>query len=151
MAHASSLPCAFGACAIPSNSMAEPLRAAVIGLGSMGANHARVLGDTPGVELVAVADADPERVKKAIGGRPIPGFPDAATLLRETRPALVSIVVPTQLHEAVAIEAIAASLSGAKAALPFLVSEITNCRPSSDERVRVTSLRAAKFLRMRLR
>ncbi len=74
----------------------------------MGANHARVLGDTPGVELVAVADADPERVKKAIGGRPIPGFPDAATLLRETRPALVSIVVPTQLHEAVAIEAITA-------------------------------------------
>ncbi len=88
--------------------MAEPLRAAVIGLGSMGANHARVLSDTPGVELVAVADADPERVKKTIGGRPIPGFPDAANLLRETRPAMVSIVVPTQLHEAVALEAITA-------------------------------------------
>ena len=25
----------------------------------MGANHARVLADTPGVELIAVADADP--------------------------------------------------------------------------------------------
>ena len=74
----------------------------------MGANHARVLADTPGIELVAVADADPERVKKTLAGRPIPGFPDATSLLRETKPDLVSVVVPTQLHEEVALEAIAA-------------------------------------------
>lgn len=88
--------------------MTADLRAAVIGLGSMGANHARVLGDMPGIQLVGVADADPQRVTKAVAGRPIPGFPDAATLLGETRPDLVSIVVPTRLHEAVALEAIAA-------------------------------------------
>ncbi len=88
--------------------MTRSLRAAVIGLGSMGANHARVLSDTPGVELVAVADANPAAVNKTIAGRPIPGFPDAATLLRETRPDMVSIVVPTQLHEEVALQAIAA-------------------------------------------
>ena len=35
---------------------ADDLRAAVIGLGSMGANHARVLNELAGVELVAVAD-----------------------------------------------------------------------------------------------
>ena len=68
----------------------------------MGANHARVLSDTPGVELVAVADANPAAVNKSVAGRPIPGFPDAASLLRETRPDMVSIVVPTQLHEEVA-------------------------------------------------
>src|SRR5690349_9072252 len=88
--------------------MSRTLRAAVIGLGSMGANHARVLSDTPGVELVAVADANSAAVEKAIAGRPIPGFPDAATLLRETRPDMVSIVVPTQLHEEIAMQAIVA-------------------------------------------
>ena len=86
--------------------MTRTLRAAVIGLGSMGANHARVLGEMPGVELVAVADASPEAVRKVVGPRSLPGFPDAATLLRETSPDLVSIVVPTQLHEEVALLAI---------------------------------------------
>jgi len=74
----------------------------------MGANHARVLGDMPGVQLVGVADADPERVRKAVNGRPIPGFPDAPTLLRETAPDVVSVVVPTGLHEQVALQAIEA-------------------------------------------
>ncbi|MEO8541384.1 MAG: Gfo/Idh/MocA family oxidoreductase [bacterium] len=88
--------------------MTRTLRAAVIGLGSMGANHARVLSETPGVELVAVADANPAAVTKAIAGRPIPGFPDARTLLTETKPDMVSIVVPTQLHEEVALQCIVA-------------------------------------------
>ncbi len=69
----------------------------------MGANHARVLSDLEGVELVAVADADPARIAGTVAGRPIPGYPDAATLLRESRPEMVSVVVPTGLHEAVAM------------------------------------------------
>ncbi len=88
--------------------MTRTLSAAVIGLGSMGANHARVLADTPGIELAAVADANPSAVAKAVAGRPIPGFPDAGSLLRETHPDMVSIVVPTQLHEEVALQCIAA-------------------------------------------
>ena len=88
--------------------MSAPLRAAVIGLGSMGSNHARVFADLPGVELVGIADPDPDRIAKALAGRSIPGFPDTATLLRETKPDLVSVVVPTQLHEEVALQVIAA-------------------------------------------
>ncbi|MBI2764311.1 MAG: Gfo/Idh/MocA family oxidoreductase [Chloroflexi bacterium] len=88
--------------------MPTVLRAAVIGLGSMGANHARVLSDTPGVELAGVADPDPERVQKAVGGRPVAGFAGVAELLAETRPDFVSIVVPTGLHESVALQAIEA-------------------------------------------
>ena len=88
--------------------MSRLLRAAVIGLGSMGANHARVFADLPGVELAGVADPDSERVARAIGGRSIPGFPDVATLLREGRPDLVSVVVPTQLHEPIAMQVIEA-------------------------------------------
>ena len=39
--------------------MSEPaLRAAVIGLGMMGANHARVLNELSGVDLVGVSDLD---------------------------------------------------------------------------------------------
>ena len=34
------------------------LRVAVIGVGAMGRNHARVYAEMPGVELVAVADSD---------------------------------------------------------------------------------------------
>lgn len=85
-----------------------PLRAAVIGLGSMGANHARVLADLPSVQLVGVADPDPERVRRAIVGRTIPGFASHQTLLAETQPHLVSVVVPTSLHEPIAIDCLQA-------------------------------------------
>ncbi len=88
--------------------MSRPLSAAVVGLGSMGANHARVLADLPGVDLVAVVDSDPERVAKAVGRTSIPGFPDMAIMLRETRPDMVSVVVPTMLHEEVALACIEA-------------------------------------------
>src|SRR5690606_3907390 len=37
--------------------MTRPLRAGLIGLGAMGRNHARVLGQLEGVDLVGVADA----------------------------------------------------------------------------------------------
>jgi UDP-N-acetylglucosamine 3-dehydrogenase len=88
--------------------MSETLRAAVVGLGSMGANHARVMADLPGVELVAVVDSDGQRVAKAVGRTSIPGFPDVGTMLREMRPDMVSVVVPTMLHEDVALQCIAA-------------------------------------------
>jgi UDP-N-acetylglucosamine 3-dehydrogenase len=37
----------------------SPLRAGVVGLGTMGRHHARVLGGLPGVELVGAVDPDP--------------------------------------------------------------------------------------------
>jgi predicted dehydrogenase len=86
------------------------LTAAVIGLGSMGANHARVLADLPGVRLVGVCDADPARAE-SIGLRyGTPAFIDLERLLA-TSPDLVSVVVPTGLHEAVASAALAAGAS----------------------------------------
>ncbi|MGH2611352.1 MAG: Gfo/Idh/MocA family oxidoreductase, partial [Tepidiformaceae bacterium] len=90
--------------------MTDTLRAAVVGLGAMGANHARVFGDLPGVDLVAVVDSDPERVSKAVGRTSIPGFPDVTTMLRETRPDMVSVVVPTMAHESVALQCIEAGV-----------------------------------------
>jgi predicted dehydrogenase len=44
------------------------IKAAVIGCGSWGRNHARVYRELPGVELAAVSDLNPETAKQ-IGDR----------------------------------------------------------------------------------
>ncbi len=90
------------------DTMSAPLRAAVIGLGSMGSNHARIYNDLPGVELAAVADPDRQRLERAAASRPVAMFDDYRVMLRETRPDLVSIVVPTGLHHRVALDVIEA-------------------------------------------
>ena len=56
-------------------SMSPTLRAAVIGLGSMGANHARVLSDTPGVELVGGRRCEPRGREQDDRRAPDPGLP----------------------------------------------------------------------------
>jgi len=82
------------------------LRAAVIGVGSMGANHARVYKELPGVQLVGVADAH-EATARSIGNRHnVPAFVDHAKLIDETKPDLVTLAVPTILHHAVAMDLI---------------------------------------------
>ena len=54
------------------------LRAGVIGLGSMGRHHARVIRSTPGMELVAVAD--PVGDKFGVAGD-LPVLPDVDALI----------------------------------------------------------------------
>lgn len=82
------------------------LKAAVIGVGSMGANHARVYRELPGVQLVGVADAH-EATAKSIGTRHnVPAFVDHAKLISETKPDLVTLAVPTVLHHEVAMDLI---------------------------------------------
>ncbi|MBF6600224.1 MAG: Gfo/Idh/MocA family oxidoreductase [Dehalococcoidia bacterium] len=83
------------------------LRAGVIGLGAMGAHHARVYAEMPGVELVAVCDADGARVAQGAGERGIRGYSDARAMLDGERLDLVSIAVPTRAHLDVALDAIA--------------------------------------------
>src|SRR5260370_41364623 len=83
-----------------------PLCAAVIGLGVMGANHARVYAEIPGVELVAVADTDASRVEAVTHGRTFRGYSDYRTMLEEERIDLVSVAVPTLAHAAVAADVI---------------------------------------------
>jgi predicted dehydrogenase len=84
------------------------LRAAVIGLGMMGANHARVLNELPGVDLVGVADPVPDAVARATSGRTARGYADATELLATERPDLVIVAVPTSLHLPATLEALSA-------------------------------------------
>lgn len=86
--------------------MADRLRAAVVGLGSMGANHARVYAETEGVDLVAVADTDERRLAAFVRGRTCRPYGDFARLLDEEHPDLVSVAVPTRMHLPLALMAL---------------------------------------------
>ncbi len=79
------------------------MKAAVIGVGAMGENHARIYTELSGVELIGVADLNAERAS-VIGARyGTRGFGDIHELM-EQQPDVVSIVVPTSLHRDVALE-----------------------------------------------
>lgn len=85
--------------------MNKRFRAAVIGVGSMGRNHARVYAEMDDVSLVAVADIDPsvaERVAAIYGSK---AYTDYIRMIENEQPHLVSIAVPTRAHRDVAIEA----------------------------------------------
>lgn len=84
------------------------LRAAVIGVGSMGANHARIYNELEEADLVAVADVREEvarRVGRVYSARP---YTDYRCLLEKERPDIVSVAVPTKEHFAVAVDALEA-------------------------------------------
>jgi UDP-N-acetylglucosamine 3-dehydrogenase len=82
------------------------IKAAVVGVGSMGMNHARIYDALEGVELVGVCDADIELASKVASRYRTRQYGDHASLLDEERPDLVSIVVPTKFHHQVALDAI---------------------------------------------
>jgi len=82
------------------------LRVGVVGVGVMGANHARVLADLPGVELVGIADPDSgqaEFVSQALNCRAVS---DAESLL-ELGVDAISIAAPTHLHREIALACVA--------------------------------------------
>jgi predicted dehydrogenase len=89
-------------------SASEPVRVAVVGAGIMGANHVRIAHQLPGLELVAVVDADLERAQKAAG---VSGTQAFSTM--EALPDLADLVVlavPTKFHADAALELIAAGV-----------------------------------------
>jgi predicted dehydrogenase len=80
--------------------MAERIRAAVVGVGYLGAFHAEKYASLPDVELVGVVDSDPARaaaVARAVGAPVLPG-PEALVGLAEC----ASIAVPTPAHYPIA-------------------------------------------------
>ncbi len=86
----------------PSGPPEQPVRVAVVGAGSMGANHARVYSTLKDVELVAIVDADLERaaaVASRYGGRVVARIQDLADEVDG-----VSVAVPSSLHCDVGME-----------------------------------------------
>jgi predicted dehydrogenase len=80
--------------------MSEALRVAVVGVGSFGRNHVRVLKDLPGATLAGVYDASPEQAEAAASDAAIPVFESLESLAGQVDAAVVA--VPTAFHEEVA-------------------------------------------------
>lgn len=83
-------------------------KAAVIGVGAMGRNHARVYNEMLDVELAAVADLDLPLAQNSVrlyGGR---AYTDYRAMLEEVQPTVVSVAVPTQAHCQVTLDALEA-------------------------------------------
>ncbi|MCK0196852.1 Gfo/Idh/MocA family oxidoreductase [Ancylobacter sp. 6x-1] len=84
-----------------------PVRVGVVGVGVMGANHARVLADLPGATLAGIADPDAAQAEKVAGLLGCTAVPDVGALIALGVDAVV-VAAPTHLHHAVALAAIAA-------------------------------------------
>jgi predicted dehydrogenase len=77
------------------------LRLAVVGVGSVGRHHARILAAMPDVDLVGVADIKPERAQEVAANYNTAAFTSASDLLG--RVDAVSIATPTVSHVDVAL------------------------------------------------
>ncbi|MCW5875072.1 MAG: Gfo/Idh/MocA family oxidoreductase [Anaerolineales bacterium] len=86
----------------------EKLKVAVIGVGSMGSNHARLLAELPAADLVAVADSNIDLAIGAAQRYGAKGYGDYVEMLEKERPDAVSVVVPTAMHEKVGSAALEA-------------------------------------------
>ena len=80
------------------------MKIAVIGVGSMGRNHARVYSELPEAHLVAVADENHELVRSTAEKYGILAYTDYRDMLAKEKPDAVSIAVPTALHAQVGMD-----------------------------------------------
>ncbi|MCX6938078.1 MAG: Gfo/Idh/MocA family oxidoreductase [Verrucomicrobia bacterium] len=88
-----------------------PVRVAIVGTGSMAAQHVRLYKQIPGVILVAGCDVDRARVTAFCAEHGIPAagaYTDLATLLRECPCDAISNVTPDAFHCALSIQALKA-------------------------------------------
>jgi predicted dehydrogenase len=84
------------------------MRAAVIGVGAMGRNHARVYQEIPDVDLIAVVDANPALAEESARLRGAQSYTDYRAMLAQVRPDVVTVAVPTQAHHDVVLDALEA-------------------------------------------
>ncbi|MBZ0301534.1 MAG: Gfo/Idh/MocA family oxidoreductase [Anaerolineae bacterium] len=82
------------------------LKAAVIGVGSMGRNHVRVYRELEGVELVAVSDQSEETAAHIGAVYSVPHYTDYLRMIEECKPDLVTLAVPTDKHYKVGLDLI---------------------------------------------
>src|SRR3989449_7036823 len=98
-----------------------PMRVGVIGVGSMGQNHARVYSEI--ADLVGIADPDVKAGGAASNRFNVSYYTDTAHLFKEELDA-VSVCVPTEHHAKVALAAIKAGT--------FLLGEKTLAPTAAD-------------------
>lgn len=82
------------------------VRAAVIGVGNMGRQHARIYSGMNGVTLVGVADSNQSLGEGVAKEYQTSYFPVFSEMLESLRPDVVSVVVPTKMHKDVVLAAL---------------------------------------------
>jgi UDP-N-acetylglucosamine 3-dehydrogenase len=82
------------------------LKIAVIGVGAIGSNHARVMSDLPETQFVAVADQDLPTAQVVARRWGVRAYQDFRQMLSIEKPEAVSVAVPTAYHEEVAVTAL---------------------------------------------
>lgn len=80
--------------------MSDAIPVAVVGVGSFGQNHVRVLKSLPGAQLCGVFDADPARSQAVAGEAQVPVLESLQQVAKVAQAAVVA--VPTVAHEPVA-------------------------------------------------
>ncbi len=80
------------------------LRVGVVGTGSLGFHHARILRDLPEVSMAGIFEVRPERAREVGRELEVPTFESLDSLLEKTDAVVVA--VPTVDHEAVATAAL---------------------------------------------
>lgn len=88
----------------------NPIKVAVVGVGSIGGNHARVLANRDDVELIGVCDPHEANAARVSHRHRVPAFDGLESLLAVKKPDAVVIAVPTVLHHRVAGAAIRAGI-----------------------------------------
>jgi len=82
------------------------LKVAVIGVGNMGKNHARVYSELNNCDLVAISDLDEEKGKALSERYKCRFYKDYKEMLNNEEIDAVSIAVPTKQHKDVALDVI---------------------------------------------
>ncbi|MEX0892353.1 MAG: Gfo/Idh/MocA family oxidoreductase [Gemmatimonadota bacterium] len=84
--------------------MSQPVRIGVVGVGSLGFHHARILREVPGAELRGIFDTHAERLAEVASQLAVPAAADLESLLDQVDACVIA--VPTEAHERVALEAV---------------------------------------------
>ncbi|MBI3970464.1 MAG: Gfo/Idh/MocA family oxidoreductase, partial [Chloroflexi bacterium] len=85
---------------------AEPLRIAVAGAGTRAQVHLAAIAATPAYwQLAGMCDVRPERAEAAGRQYAAPSFGDPVTMLEETRPDALYVVVPPDGHHPLTLAA----------------------------------------------
>ncbi len=118
-----------------------PLKIAVVGAGSMGMNHLRVLRDfnEEQVQLVGVAETYEPNLKRAVSRFNVAGYTDYWEMVERTHPDLVAVVVPTQLHFEVASYLLDRGIN------VLLEKPMASTIEEADTLIQLAHLRAAKL------
>lgn len=86
----------------------KPIKIAVVGVGSLGQHHARILANMPGVELVGVVDPNAKQAETIAAKHNCKAFSTTEGLKGELD--AVSIVTPTKFHCSTAVDFLASGI-----------------------------------------